>query len=65
MVYIASLFICMILSRVIGEHEALIPIVAIILVCAAIAVVAVKGVGKGGSDGCVDTGRYGEYSSCP
>ena len=65
MVYVASLFICMILSQFIGEHETLIPSVAIILVCAAIAVVAVKGVGKGSSDGCIDSGRYGEYSSCP
>lgn len=63
MAYVASLFICMIISQVIGEHETLIPIVANLLVCIAIGVVSVKGVGKGGGD-CIDSGRYGEYSSC-
>ena len=64
MIYMASLLSCMIISQVIGEHEALIPIVAIILVCLAIVGVTVNGVGKGGNDGCIDSGRYGEYSSC-
>ncbi len=62
--FLASLLICAIISPIVGEHEVAVPIVAIFLVCAAIFLTALSGVEGLGGDGCIESGRYGEYSKC-
>ena len=62
--YLASLLIYAIISPVIGEHNVAVPIIAILIVCAAIFLTVHGGVKDLGGDGCMESGRYGEYSRC-
>jgi hypothetical protein len=61
-VYIISIVICGVLFSLIGEREILLPIIGVAL--NALIAISFLITPERGGDSCIDSGRYGEYSSC-